>query len=517
MTVTTVPKSATCGGGHHCIPRRQSPQRSAPLQWLHHWPEPNDGVPRNATGPCSLGLTIAATSLGFVMVQLDVSILNVALARIGEAVATDIAGLQWVVDAYAIAFASLLLAAGALGDRFGARRVYISGFVVFVLASLGCGLAPGAGALIAARAAQGVGAALLVPCSLALLTHACGDDGAARARAVSLWTAAASVALSAGPVLGGLLVDTLGWRSIFLLNIPVGAAGIWLTRRFITDTTPSNGGLDPVGQALALLMLLALIGAVIEAGRLGLGPLVLSGFGIAVLSGAAFAAVEARSPDPMLPLSFFREPAFSATTLVGLLINLTLYGAIFVLSLYLQQVRGYSPMAAGLAFLPFPVVLGMANVAAGWVGSWAGLRLPMAFGLLVAGVWFLAAAAPRRDIVVRVHSGWHDRHSRRHRAGGSPDDIGAAFERSAISRGDRLGRAQHGAAGGRRHGCRSVRGADGQTRPAGRSDRPHGRDRSAGLRRSHRGAWSAATPGQCQLIRLQGCHADHHHSIIPER
>jgi DHA2 family methylenomycin A resistance protein-like MFS transporter len=388
MTVTTVSKSATCGGGHHYMPRRQNPQRSAPLQWLHRWPGPNDGVPRNATGPCSVGLTIAATSLGFVMVQLDVSILNVALARIGEAVATDITGLQWVVDAYTIAFASLLLAAGALGDRFGARRVYISGFVVFVLASLGCGLAPGAGALIAARAAQGVGAALLVPCSLTLLTHACGDDRAARARAVSLWTAAASVALSAGPVLGGLLVDTLGWRSIFLLNIPVGAAGIWLTRRFITDTTPSNGGLDPVGQALALLMLLALIGAVIEAGRLGLGPLVLSGFGIAVLSGAAFAAVEARSPDPMLPLSFFREPAFSATTLVGLLINLTLYGAIFVLSLYLQQVRGYSPMAAGLAFLPFPVVLGMANVAAGWVGSWAGLSLPMAFGLLVAGAGF---------------------------------------------------------------------------------------------------------------------------------
>jgi MFS transporter, DHA2 family, methylenomycin A resistance protein len=149
---------------------RQNGRRSALLQWLHRWPGSNDRVQRGATRPCSLGLTIVATSLGFVMVQLDVSILNLALARIGEAVATGITGLQWVVDAYTIAFVSLLLAAGALGDRFGARRVYVSGFVVFVLASLGCGLASGAGALIAARAAQGVGAALMVPCSLALLT-----------------------------------------------------------------------------------------------------------------------------------------------------------------------------------------------------------------------------------------------------------------------------------------------------------------------------------------------------------
>jgi DHA2 family methylenomycin A resistance protein-like MFS transporter len=339
--------------------------------------------------PRGLDLTIAATSLGFALVQLDVSILNVALAPIGEALGTGVTGLQWVVDSYTIAFASLLLAAGALGDRIGARRAYIGGFALFVLASLGCGLAPGVAVLIAARAIQGVGAALLVPCSLTLLVHACGNDAAARGRAISLWTAAASMALSAGPVLGGVLVQTLGWRSIFLINAPIGVAGIWLTRRVVAETPPTGSGFDPVGQVLALLTLVSLTGAVIEGGRLGFtAPLVLSGLGVAVICGIAFVTVEARGADPMLPLGFFRNPTFSAATLVGFAINLTLYGAIFVLGLYLQQIRGYSPLAAGLAFLPLPVALGLANLAAGPTGRRFGLRSPMAFGLLAAGAGF---------------------------------------------------------------------------------------------------------------------------------
>jgi MFS transporter, DHA2 family, methylenomycin A resistance protein len=340
----------------------------------------------------SIDLTIAATSLGFVLVQLDVSVLNVALARIGTAVGVGVTGLQWVVDAYAITFASLLLAAGALGDRVGARRAYIGGFALFVLASLACGLAPAAIVLIAARAVQGIGAALLVPCSLALLTHACGDDVRARGRAISLWTAAASVALSAGPVLGGVLVDTLGWRSIFLLNAPIGVCGIWLTWRVVAETPASGGGFDPAGQTLALLALLGLTSGVIEGGRLGFAsPLVLSGLGLGLLCGIGFVAVEARGREPMLPLGFFRNRTFSAATLVGLFINLALYGVIFVLGLYLQQVRGYSPMLAGLAFLPFPIALGIANVAAGPIGNRFGLSLPMALGLLVGGVgyWLL--------------------------------------------------------------------------------------------------------------------------------
>ena len=332
---------------------------------------------------------IAATSFGFAVVQLDVSIVNVALARISELLGGGVADLQWVINSYAVAFASLLLAAGALGDRIGARRAYIAGLTVFAIASVACGISPGIGALIAARALQGVGAALVVPCSLALLTHACGDNSAARAHAISLWTAAGSVTLSAGPLLGGLLVDALGWRSIFLVNIPIGAAGIWWTWRTVAETPRRSGALDLPGQVLAMLTLLGLTGAIIEAGHRGMdAPQVIAGFVGALLCGAGFMLREAHTADPIVPLGFFRNSTFSASTLVGLVINLTLYGTIFLLGLYLQQTLGYSPTIAGFAFLPLPIVLGMANVAAGIIGYRFGLRIPMALGLVIAGIGY---------------------------------------------------------------------------------------------------------------------------------
>ncbi len=336
-----------------------------------------------------LRIVVAATGLGFALVQLDVSIVNVALARIGADLGTGVGGLQWVVDAYALAFASLLLSAGAFGDRNGARRAFVLGFALFVAASLGCGLAPTTAALIAARAIQGVGAALLVPCSLTLLNHACHGDGAKRASAISLWTAAGSIGLSAGPVVGGFLVEAFGWRSVFLVNLPIGAFGIWLTLRFVDESPSSGGALDPAGQALGIVALVALTGAVIEAGSRGWSdPLVLSGVALAALSGAAFLGVEARVSDPMLPLGLFRHPAFSTATLVGLSINLTLYGVIFVLGLYLQQVRLLTAAASGLAFLPFPLALMLSNIAARWVMKWVGTRWTMVAGLLVGAVGY---------------------------------------------------------------------------------------------------------------------------------
>jgi DHA2 family methylenomycin A resistance protein-like MFS transporter len=348
-----------------------------------------------------LWLTIAATSLGFVLVQLDVSIVNVGLARIGASLGVGMAGLEWVVDAYTLAFASLMLSAGSLGDRLGARRGFILGFGLFIGASFVCGMAPNPAALIAARAAQGIGAAGLVPLSLALLNHACHGDGQLRARAVGLWTAAGSVALAAGPVLGGLMTDSFGWRSIFLVNIPLGLIGIWMTARWVEETESEEGALDPLGQVLAVISLCAITGLVIEGGASGwAGSVVILLAVVAIATGAAFLLVEARIKQPMLPLGFFRLPSFSPATLVGFAVNLTLYGAIFAFNLFLQRLAGYSPTLSGLAFLPFPAALFAANLCAGRLVARFGPRLPMAAGLAVAAMGFALLSA------VSVESPW---------------------------------------------------------------------------------------------------------------
>src|SRR6201987_61225 len=338
-----------------------------------------------------IGMTILAASLGFVLVQLDVSIVNIALAKIGADLGTPVAGLQWVVDAYALAFAALLLSAGALGDQIGARKGFTIGFAAFIVASLGCGLAPGPIALIVARTAQGIGAALLVPCSLALLNKAAAGDARLRAKAVSLWTAAGSVAMAVGPVLGGLLVDTWGWRSIFLINIPIGIVGIFLTQSFVKESETRHHTFDPAGQLLAILALLGLVGAVICSEGNGFTSTVCAALMIAIISAVAFVFVESRVSRPMLPLDFFRQPTFTAATLVGLGVNFTLYGVIFVLGLYLQRIRGYSPIISGLAFLPFPIALLFSNLSAGSLSKRFNLRTLVVIGLLIGamGYWSL--------------------------------------------------------------------------------------------------------------------------------
>ncbi len=345
-----------------------------------------------SVSPAQLNWIIAATSFGFVVSQLDVTIVNVALPNMAERLGASTSGLQWVVDAYALLFASLLLSAGALGDRLGAKHVYIGGFVLFAAASLACGLAPDAPVLIAARAVQGIGAAALVPPSLALLAHACGDDAKLRARAIGQWTAAGSVSIAAGPVAGGLLIGWFGWRSIFLVNLPLVAAGILLTWRFVPET-PRNGGgrhLDLIGQAFAIIALIGLTGSIIEMGPRGWDD---GHVQLAFAGGAAaaiiFLLVEGQRKNPMLPLAFFRIRNFSAAVAVGTVVNLSYYGTIFVLSLYLQQARGYGVMAAGLAFLPLTATFILSNLLSGAVVGHFGSRLPMVIGFLVAACGYL--------------------------------------------------------------------------------------------------------------------------------
>jgi DHA2 family methylenomycin A resistance protein-like MFS transporter len=298
-------------------------------------------------------LTLTAMSLGYGVVQLDVTIVNTALSSMGSSLGGGISELQWVVSSYTIAFAAFILTAGALGDRIGAKRVFMMGFALFTAASLACALAPGAVSLIGARVLQGVAAAILVPNSLALLNHAYREEQE-RGRAVGIWAAGASLALTAGPLVGGTLIALVGWRSIFLVNLPIGLAGLWLTARYATETVQSSDReLDLPAQALAIGSLGCLAGALIEGGALGWRhPAVLAGFGAFSIFAALFIWRERHARQPMLPLSLFTHRMFALTSAAGLLVNIAFYGLIFVLSLYFQHINNLSPLATGLAFLP---------------------------------------------------------------------------------------------------------------------------------------------------------------------
>lgn len=326
-----------------------------------------------------------AASFGFALVQLDVTIVNVALPRMASDLHTGVAGLQWVVDAYALTFAVLLLGMGYLGDRLGARKVYLSGMALFALASLLCGCATDAVMLIIGRALQGLGAAAMMPCSLALLSHATAHEHGLRARAVGWWTAAGSITIAAGPIVGGLLMSVTNWRSIFFVNVPVCLIGAWLTLRVAeTERKTSHKPFDLPGQVLAILAVTGLTVAVIEGHPLGwTHPVVLACAGIVLLAAPLFVLVESRSPAPMLSLHFFKAPGFSAAVVYGMVMNLTYYGIVFLLSLYLQRVHGYSALRTGLAYLPLTATFFGVNIFSGWLVGRAGARLPMVLGALI--------------------------------------------------------------------------------------------------------------------------------------
>ena len=341
--------------------------------------------------PLAAALALAASSLGFGVVQLDITIVNTALSSISTSLGGSVAELQWVVTAYTIAFAAFILTAGALGDRVGAKRIFIGGFAIFTLASLACALAPSAMFLIAARSVQGLAAAILVPNSLTLLNHAYADPKA-RGRAVGFWAAGASVALTAGPLVGGGLIALVGWRAIFLVNLPIGAAGLWLAWRYAEETPRlAQREIDLPGQIAAITALGGLAGALIEGGALGWShPLVIMGFAGAAVIGLLFVWREARAPQPMLPLSLFRHRMFALTALVGLLFNIAFYGLIFVLSLYFQNVNGWSPFATGLAFVPMMAMVLPANLISASVCERLGAPQTIALACMIAAAGCVA-------------------------------------------------------------------------------------------------------------------------------
>jgi DHA2 family methylenomycin A resistance protein-like MFS transporter len=333
----------------------------------------------------SASLTLLAMSLGYGVVQLDVTIVNTALDRIGASLGGGVAELQWIVNAYTIAFAAFILTAGALGDRIGAKRVFITGFAIFTSASLACALSPNPMVLVAARAVQGLGAAVLVPNSLALLNHAYPDEKL-RGRAVGIWAAGASLALTAGPLVGGALIALIGWRSIFLVNLPIGLAGLWLSWKYATETAANRQReVDLPGQVTAIAALGCLAGAVIEGGALGWSNgFVLAAFAASVVLAGLFILQERRAKQPMLPLSLFSHRLFALTSLVGLLVNIAFYGLIFVFSLYFQRINGLSPVATGLAFVPMMGAVLPANLIAARVTERLGAPVTIALGAALA-------------------------------------------------------------------------------------------------------------------------------------
>ncbi|CUW27626.1 MULTISPECIES: MFS transporter [Streptomyces] len=339
---------------------------------------PDDTRELKAPAPA---LTLAAAVLGFALITLDASVVTVALPAMGSALGGGMSGLQWVVDAYTLAFAALMLSTGAFADRAGASRAYALGTALFTLASAACGLAPSLPALIGARVVQGVAAAVVLPASLALVRQAYPEPGR-RARAVATWAAGGSVAVALGPVAGGALTTVWDWRGIFFINLPLGAVALALLLRAPrSERRPAP--LDLPGQLTAVVALTALTFAVIEGGTAGVAALV-------VAAGAAglFLRIEARQPHPVVPLGLFRDRAVRVAVTAGAACSVAFYGVVFLFSLFFQQVQGRSALFAGLMFLPMSGLIAVTNVVSGKLAGRYGPRLPMLVGeaLALAGL-----------------------------------------------------------------------------------------------------------------------------------
>jgi EmrB/QacA subfamily drug resistance transporter len=321
-----------------------------------------------------LPATILGSSLSFI----DSSVVNVALPAIQSGLGAKLAAMQWVVNGYMLTLASLILLGGAASDRLGRRRVFLIGLAGFAATSLACGLAPSAGWLIAARLAQGAAAALLVPASLAIIGAA--FTGEARGRAIGTWAAAGALTTALGPLLGGWLVDTIGWRSIFFINLPLAAIAIWLALKLPADRpADADKPLDLPGALLAVLGLGLLSYGLIA---LGSGRTLNGGLALAAALPATwlFLRIEAQADAPMMPLTLFRNETFAGANLLTVLLYAALSGGLFLLPFLLIQAHGYSATAAGAAFLPFSIIMGLGSRWAGGLVERMNARLPLVIG-----------------------------------------------------------------------------------------------------------------------------------------
>ncbi len=341
---------------------------------------------------------LAATILASAMAFIDGTVVNVALPYLQKELDATVIGVQWVIEAYTLFLSALLLVGGALGDRYGRRFIFLIGVTLFAAASVACGIAVNIHQLIAARAVQGVAAALLVPGSLAIISASFAPDQ--RGRAIGAWSGFSAITTAIGPVLGGWLIENVSWRAIFFINIPLAAAVVAISLWRVPESRAKNqtGRLDWPGAALATIGLAGVVYGLIESSRLGFArPAVIGALSLGAVSLVAFVFFESRTQNPMLPLSLFRSSDFSGANLLTLFLYAALGGSMFFLTLNLIQVQGYSATAAGAAFLPFVLIMFALSRWSGGLVDRYGPRLPLIIGPLIAGAGLAMFAIPGRD------------------------------------------------------------------------------------------------------------------------
>lgn len=365
-------------------------------------------ISRNASIQKSLsfGFVVFTASLAFVVSQLDVSIVNIALPQIARSFSADVSELQWIVDAYTIAFAVLMLSAGGMSDLLGSKRIFQMGLLLFGAASIGCGLSWSPFSLIGFRVLQGMGSAIMIPSSLSILNQSFSHEPNLRSRAVALWTAAGGVSIAAGPILGGILIHISNWRMIFFVNIPLCLVGILCSFRLGRGERNANKGFDLPGQFTWMLALTALIAAIIEWHHLGAEhPLIYGGLVFSFLMLGLFLWIEKKALSPILPLDLFKSSNFNVLIGLGMILNGAYYGTVFVLSLYLQNVLHYSSLAAGMAFLPLTAGFIISNLISVKVMAKYGTRIPVLIGIVIfiagfAGLLIVKANTPYWELFI---------------------------------------------------------------------------------------------------------------------
>lgn len=323
------------------------------------------------------------------MAMLDNTVVNVALPTLSRELGAGVSELQWIVDGYVLAFASLLLTGGIAGDRFGRKKMFMTGLFIFTVASTLCGLSGSTTQLIAARAMQGIGAALLMPGTLSILTVTFPPHE--RAKAIGMWAGVSGIALALGPTLGGWMIEHIGWQSVFFLNLPIGIIGLLTASRSVRESVAEQvRRLDLVGLLFGTAALFSITYGLIESNQFGWSdPLIVANLAAGALFTAGLLWWERRSDHPMMPLAYYKIPAFAAGNAIAFAISLGMFGAFFFMSMYMQVIRGYSPFESGVRFLPMTAMVILVAPNAGKFAQKHGSRLPMTVGLLLAGTGML--------------------------------------------------------------------------------------------------------------------------------